>query len=96
MKGLYSCIIAISMYSRLPMPKVEWRKERMAYVMCCFPIVGLLEGAALALWFWLGMKLFRFTALFTALAGAAGDRGDSHGRLPGYHGRPPLLWRQRA
>lgn len=71
MKGLYSCIIAISMYSRLPMPKVEWRKERMAYVMCCFPIVGLLEGAALALWFWLGMKLFRFTALFTALAGAA-------------------------
>lgn len=70
MNGFYSCMIAISMYSKIPMPKVEWTRKRMACVMCWFPIVGLLEGAALALWFWLGIKVFRFTVLFTALAGA--------------------------
>lgn len=71
MRGLYSCIIAVSMYSKIPMPGVEWTKERMAYVMCWFPVVGLLEGAVLGLWFWLGVNVFRFTRLFTALAGAA-------------------------
>lgn len=71
MKGLYSCIIAISMYSKIPMPRVEWTEERKAWVMCCFPIVGLLEGAAVAFWFWLGIEVFHFTSLFTALAGTA-------------------------
>lgn len=47
MNGLYSLIIAVSMYSKVPMPRVEWTKERMGYVMGWFPVVGLLEGAAL-------------------------------------------------
>lgn len=34
MNGLYSCIIAVSMYSKIPMPAVEWTQERMRYVMC--------------------------------------------------------------
>ena len=44
MNGLYSCIIAISMYSKIPMPNVEWTEERMRYVMCFFPLVGIVQG----------------------------------------------------
>ena len=41
----YSFLIAFAMYSRIPVPTVEWTKERMRYVMCFFPFVGLAEGA---------------------------------------------------
>lgn len=41
MNGLYSCIIAISMYSKIPMPNVEWSEDRMRYVMCFFLWWGL-------------------------------------------------------
>lgn len=44
MRLLKSCVIAFSMYSRLPMPKVEWEEENMKYAMCFFPAVGLVIG----------------------------------------------------
>ena len=50
MNGLYSCVIAISMYSKVPMPHIQWTTERMGYVMCWFPVVGIFVGAAL--WGW--------------------------------------------
>lgn len=71
MNGLYSCIIALSMYSKIPMPRVKWTRERMAWVMCFFPVVGLVEGGLVALWFYLALRVFRFTLLFTALTGVA-------------------------
>ncbi|MGM9936265.1 MAG: adenosylcobinamide-GDP ribazoletransferase, partial [Candidatus Ornithomonoglobus sp.] len=40
-----SLIIAFSMYSRIPMPRVEWREESMKYVMCFFPLIGVIIGA---------------------------------------------------
>lgn len=46
----YSFLIAFAMYSRIPVPTVEWTKERMRYVMCFFPFVGLAEGLFLYLW----------------------------------------------
>lgn len=36
--------IAFSMYSKIPMPQSSWTKENMRYVMCFFPLVGLVEG----------------------------------------------------
>lgn len=36
MNLLGSFVIALSMYSRIPMPQVEWTKERMRYAMCFF------------------------------------------------------------
>lgn len=42
---LESCVIAISMYSKIPMPKVEWNEKNMKYVMCFFPVVGAVIGA---------------------------------------------------
>jgi adenosylcobinamide-GDP ribazoletransferase len=47
---LNSFLIAFSMYSKLPMPKVDWDKENMKYVMCFFPLVGVIIGGAIYLW----------------------------------------------
>lgn len=38
---LGSFAIACSMYSKIPMPQVEWTEKRMKYVLCFFPFVGL-------------------------------------------------------
>ncbi len=45
---LGSFVIAFSMYSRIPMPQVEWTKERMKYAMCFFPLVGAVTGLLVA------------------------------------------------
>lgn len=39
-----SFAIAFSMYSRVPMPKTAWTQENMRYVMCFFPLVGVVVG----------------------------------------------------
>lgn len=39
--------MAFTLYSRVPMPRVRWEKENMAYAMCFFPLVGALIGAVL-------------------------------------------------
>ena len=60
-----SVIIAFAMYSKLPMPRVDWEKKALSWALCWFPLVGLFIGAALRLWLalahWLG-----FGAVFTA------------------------------
>jgi adenosylcobinamide-GDP ribazoletransferase len=38
------------MYSKIPMPKVEWSKENMRYAMCFFPLVGAVLGGVVYLW----------------------------------------------
>lgn len=40
--------IAFSMYSRIPVPQVEWREEGMKYALCFFPLVGAVMGAVMA------------------------------------------------
>lgn len=44
MKLLNSLAIALAMYSRIPVPTVEWKKESMKYAMCFFPLVGTVIG----------------------------------------------------
>lgn len=34
-------VIAFSMYSKIPMPQVEWNEKNMRYAICFFPFVGL-------------------------------------------------------
>ncbi len=46
-------LIALSTYSALPLPKADFRKEDMKYVMCFFPLVGVMVGAVFCLWAWL-------------------------------------------
>ena len=40
------------MYSRIPMPKVEWKEENRRYSLCFFPLVGAVTGGLLLLWQW--------------------------------------------
>ncbi|MCI8814957.1 MAG: adenosylcobinamide-GDP ribazoletransferase [Lachnospiraceae bacterium] len=42
--------IAFSMYSKIPMPQSAWSKENMRYVMCFFPLVGMVSGALTIGW----------------------------------------------
>ena len=52
MTGLVaSCIIAFAMYSKIPMPKIDWSEKNMRYVMCFFPLVGVILGVAQKLLF---------------------------------------------
>lgn len=52
MNLLGSFVIAFSMYSRIPMPQMEWTKDRMKYAMCFFPLIGAVIGLLeLALWY---------------------------------------------
>lgn len=53
MKWLRPVVIAFSMYSAIPMPRVEWDRAGMRYALCAFPLVGLGAGAALWCWGWL-------------------------------------------
>ncbi len=41
-----SAIAAFSMYSKIPMPQSEWDEESTRYLLCWFPAVGLVIGAA--------------------------------------------------
>ena len=45
-----SFIIAIAMYSRIPMPEVECNKQNMKYTLCFFPVIGLIIGTLLYGW----------------------------------------------
>ena len=42
--------LAFSMYSRIPMPRADWSKEKMKYVMAFFPLVGVAVGGGMLLW----------------------------------------------
>lgn len=42
---LKSLAAALSMYSKIPVPPVEWKEENMKYAMCFFPVVGAAVGA---------------------------------------------------
>ncbi|MEG2350810.1 MAG: adenosylcobinamide-GDP ribazoletransferase [Hungatella sp.] len=47
MKLLGSLVIAFSTYSRIPMPQRTWDRENMRYVMCFFPLIGVVLGGLL-------------------------------------------------
>ncbi len=45
MNILGSFIISFSMYSRIPMPRIDWTSKRMKYALCFFPLIGVVIGA---------------------------------------------------
>ena len=68
---LASCIIAFSMYSKVPMPRVDWSEKNMKYAFCFFPLVGAVLGALLygigTLLFHINISDLCFAALMTVL-----------------------------
>ena len=58
-----SLVIAFAMYSKIPMPKVEWKTENMRFVLCFLPLVGAVLGL---LWYILFRLLIYIGAGTTA------------------------------
>lgn len=50
MSVLNSLFSAFLMYSRIPVPQVEWREENRRYALCFFPLVGAVVGGVFLLW----------------------------------------------
>ena len=50
MNILRSIVMAFCMFSRIPMPTIEWKNENMRYMLCAFPLVGAAVGVCLWLW----------------------------------------------
>ena len=66
----YSFLIAFAMYSRVPVPTIDWTKERMRYVFCFFPAIGILCG--FGLWGWLLLAEYAgFSPVSAGLIGTA-------------------------
>ncbi len=49
--------MTFTMFSAVPMPQIEWKKENMRYMLCALPLVGVVIGACLCLWAWIAEKL---------------------------------------
>ena len=68
MKQLWNSFkIAFSMYSKIPMPKSDWKKENMRYIMCFFPLIGLVIGALTLAWGIGGGALVSSKLLYTII-----------------------------
>lgn len=70
MSLIKSCIMAFSMYSKIPVPQLKWDERDMKYVIVFFPWVGAVIGGTTCLW---GMASSRYEigSLFYSTAGAA-------------------------
>ena len=50
MKWLESLVVAFSMYSKIPVPQIQWNKQNMRFALCWFPLVGAVTGFLVWLW----------------------------------------------
>lgn len=53
MSVIRSCILAFSIYSKIPMPQLPWKDSDMRYILCFFPCVGAVIGTVVWGWAWL-------------------------------------------
>lgn len=65
---LNSLISAFLMYSRVPMPQVEWKEENRRFALGWFPLVGAVIGGLLLLWRMLCTHLRCGQMLFASVA----------------------------
>ncbi len=50
MKLVRAAIMAFALYSRIPMPRVDWESDSRRLTLYAFPLVGLAVGGAMVLW----------------------------------------------
>ena len=50
MQVMKSFFIAVSMYSKIPVPVFEWKEDDMKYIFCFFPWIGALIGGCIYFW----------------------------------------------
>lgn len=71
MSVLQSFVIAFAMFSRIPMPRVDWNAKSMRWSMAFFPFVGVVIGGVVLVWnqvaIWLAFGAFLRAAGFALL-----------------------------
>ncbi|MBP1561516.1 MAG: adenosylcobinamide-GDP ribazoletransferase [Oscillospiraceae bacterium] len=67
---LKSFASAFLMYSRIPMPAVEWKEENRRYALCFFPLIGAVIGGMFLLWRYV-CGLLGIGSLLTGVVSAA-------------------------
>lgn len=65
---LKSLCSAFLMYSRIPVPKVDWNEENRRYALCFFPLIGAVIGAVVLFWKWLCFRLGIGQVLFAVIS----------------------------
>lgn len=55
------------MYSRIPMPKIEWNEKNRRYSLCFFPVIGAVTGVLTVLWQMLCERLCFGVFMFGAI-----------------------------
>jgi len=65
---LKSLCSAFLMYSRIPVPEIEWNEENRRYALCFFPLIGAVIGALLLFWKWLCFRLAVGQMLFAVVS----------------------------
>lgn len=61
-------VIAFSLYSRIPVPQVQWRQENMKYTLAFLPLLGIVAGSLIWLWTWLVTQTGLSQTFFAAVA----------------------------
>lgn len=66
-----SLMIALSVFTRIPMPDTEWKKENMRYIFCWFPFIGVILGLLEYIWHYIavyfGLGCFIYAAAATVI-----------------------------
>lgn len=50
MQVIKSFFIAVSIYSKIPVPQFEWKEDDLKYIFCFFPWIGALIGGCIYFW----------------------------------------------
>ena len=62
--------MAFALYSRIPMPRLDWESESRKYTLYAFPLVGIAVGIFELLWLWMSQVLDLHTILTGAVLAA--------------------------
>ncbi len=60
------CMIAFSLFTRLPVPQIEWKDENLKYVFCFYPVIGAVIGGLSFFVFWLLQSVLAADKFLTA------------------------------
>lgn len=65
---LKSIVISFSMYSKIPMPYIQWNEKNMRYAMCFLPLIGVVIGTIVFVFYYAGMYIKISPVLFSSIA----------------------------
>ena len=68
MKLIKSAAIALSMYSRIPVPQINWDKDYMKHTLCFLPLIGAIIGGLEIGWYHAALALSASIWIYASVA----------------------------